>query len=143
MNARVKIESDLEPQWTLISERAAAQCQTRNLNWADRLRLAPTRLGAVAEYNLSWRRGSILNKVPGSASLTPEPGVDAVGETSGTTPPARLSSAEEPSSVPGEEEEEHASKVPSVVATPKAIKGLIIRLFPVIEPATHLFPLTR
>ncbi len=63
LTIKLTIEGDLEPQWTLISERATAQNQTRNLNWADRVRLAPTRLGAVAAHNLSWRRGSILNKV--------------------------------------------------------------------------------
>jgi putative ATP-dependent endonuclease of the OLD family len=57
------VAGDLEPQWGLVSERAAAQGQSRNLNWADRQRIAPTRLGAFSENNLSWRRGSILNRV--------------------------------------------------------------------------------
>src|ERR1700737_1218421 len=50
------VASDLEPEWRLISARAAAQGQARNLNWADRQRLAPTRLGVFSEHNLSWRR---------------------------------------------------------------------------------------
>lgn len=57
------VESDLEPQWSLISARAAAQGQSRSLNWADRVKIAPTRLGAVNDYNLTWRRGSILNRL--------------------------------------------------------------------------------
>jgi putative ATP-dependent endonuclease of OLD family len=57
------VASDLEPQWNLVSERAADQGQTRNLSWADRQRIAPTRLGAFSEYNLSWRRGSVLNRI--------------------------------------------------------------------------------
>jgi putative ATP-dependent endonuclease of OLD family len=57
------VAGDLEPQWTLVSERAAAQGQTRNLSWQDRLRLSPTRLGVYSENNLSWRRGSILNRM--------------------------------------------------------------------------------
>ena len=44
-----------------MSERAAAQGQARNLAWTDRVKLAPTRLGAYAEYHLGWRRGSVLN----------------------------------------------------------------------------------
>lgn len=55
--------ADLEPQCTLVSARGTAQGQTRNLNWQDRVRLAPTRLGAFSEHNLSWRRGSILNRL--------------------------------------------------------------------------------
>jgi putative ATP-dependent endonuclease of OLD family len=57
------VTGDLEPQWRLISARADAQGQARNLNWTDRQRLAPTRLGVYSEHNLSWRRGSILNRV--------------------------------------------------------------------------------
>ena len=57
------VESDLEPQWSLLSPRAAAQGQTRSLTWGDRVRVAPTRLGAVNDNNLTWRRGSILNRL--------------------------------------------------------------------------------
>lgn len=57
------VSSDLEPLWSLVSKRAEAQGMTRNLNWADRVRLAPTRIGVMADYHLGWRRGSVLNKV--------------------------------------------------------------------------------
>lgn len=60
---RLTVRSDLEPEWSLISDRAAAQDASRNLSWADRVRLAPTRLGAASEYNLGWRRGSVLNQL--------------------------------------------------------------------------------
>ena len=63
LTVQLTVESDLDPIWSLYSERAVAQNQTRNLNWVDRVNLAPTRLGASADYNLSWRRGSILNRV--------------------------------------------------------------------------------
>jgi putative ATP-dependent endonuclease of OLD family len=63
LTLQLQVLADLEPQWTLVSARGAAQGQTRNLNWQDRLRLAPTRLGAFSEHNLSWRRGSILNRL--------------------------------------------------------------------------------
>lgn len=55
--------SDLDPIWTLFSDRAQAQNATRNLTWADRVQLSPTRIGALAESNLGWRRGSVLNKL--------------------------------------------------------------------------------
>lgn len=57
------VASDLEPVWTLMSERATAQGITRSLSWADRAAIAPTRIGNYAENNLSWRRGSILNRL--------------------------------------------------------------------------------
>jgi putative ATP-dependent endonuclease of the OLD family len=63
LTIQLLIESDLEPQWSLVSERAAASGQARGLSWTDRVKLAPTRLGAFSDTHLSWRRGSILNKL--------------------------------------------------------------------------------
>ncbi len=74
LTLNLTVASDLEPSWTLVSDRASAQNQTRYLAWADRVRLAPTRIGAIADYNLAWRRGSVLNRLSeerpdGSAAL--------------------------------------------------------------------------
>ncbi|MEZ0604921.1 ATP-dependent endonuclease [Paraburkholderia sp. IW21] len=44
------IQSDLEPVWTLRSDRATAQGVERGLSWRDRQRLSPTRIGALAEH---------------------------------------------------------------------------------------------
>ncbi|MGD9471236.1 MAG: ATP-dependent endonuclease [Novosphingobium sp.] len=63
LTLRLTVTNDLEPSWTLVSDRAAAAGVSRYLTWADRVRLAPTRVGAVADYNLSWRRGSVLNRL--------------------------------------------------------------------------------
>lgn len=63
LTIQLAIESDLEPSWTLISARAAAQGLSRNLNWGDRVRLAPTRIGNAADFHLGWRKGSVLNKL--------------------------------------------------------------------------------
>jgi len=63
LTIRLTVEGDLEPTWSLVSERAEAQGLVRNLNWGDRVRLAPTRIGALADYHLGWRRGSVLNRV--------------------------------------------------------------------------------
>src|SRR5581483_19780 len=63
LTVKLTVASDLEPTWTLVSERAEAQGQTRNLSWSDRARLAPTRIGVMADYHLGWRRGSVLNRV--------------------------------------------------------------------------------
>lgn len=63
LSLSLTVANDLEPSWTLVSERAEAQGLTRNLSWSDRVRLAPTRIGALADYHLGWRRGSVLNRI--------------------------------------------------------------------------------
>jgi hypothetical protein len=63
LTLRLTVKNDLEPVWTLVSDRAEAQGQARYLTWADRLRLCPTRIGAFAENDLAWRRGSVLTKL--------------------------------------------------------------------------------
>ncbi|RCL20320.1 ATP-dependent endonuclease, partial [Enterobacter sp. GER_MD16_1505_Eko_090] len=60
---RLTVDSELEPVWSLVSQRAQAQGQERNIAWKDRLLLAPARLGTYASSNLSWTRGSILNRL--------------------------------------------------------------------------------
>jgi putative ATP-dependent endonuclease of the OLD family len=63
LTLNLTVLGDLEPVWMLFSDRAKTQNATRNLTWADRVQLAPTRIGALAESNLGWRRGSVLNKL--------------------------------------------------------------------------------
>jgi putative ATP-dependent endonuclease of OLD family len=63
LSVRLTVSSDLEPVWTLVSERAEAQGQSRSLNWSDRVRLAPTRIGVFSDYHLGWSRGSVLNRL--------------------------------------------------------------------------------
>jgi putative ATP-dependent endonuclease of OLD family len=63
LSVRLTVAGDLEPVWTLVSDRAAAQSQSRNLNWTDRVKVSPTRIGVLADYNLAWRRGSVLNRL--------------------------------------------------------------------------------
>lgn len=60
---RLTVDSELEPVWSLVSQRAQAQGLERNIAWKDRLLLAPARLGAYASSNLSWTRGSVLNRL--------------------------------------------------------------------------------
>jgi len=63
LSLHLEISGDLEPRWRLRSDRADAKDNDRNLNWKDRIALAPTRLGAVSDYNLAWRRGSLLSRL--------------------------------------------------------------------------------
>ncbi len=60
---RLMVDSELEPVWSLVSQRAQAQGQERNIAWKDRLLLAPARLGTYASTHLSWTRGSVLNRL--------------------------------------------------------------------------------
>jgi hypothetical protein len=63
LTVNMKAGSDLEPIWTLVSKRAENQGQSRFLSWGDRARLSPNRIGALADHNLAWRRGSVLNRL--------------------------------------------------------------------------------
>lgn len=63
LSLNLTVTSDLEPSWTLISDRAAQQGLTKSLAWKDRLALSPTRIGAFSDYNLGWQRGSVLNRI--------------------------------------------------------------------------------
>jgi putative ATP-dependent endonuclease of the OLD family len=63
LTLQLTVQSDLEPEWSLISPRAQAAGRTRNLNWADRTRIAPASLGVTGDVHLTWRRGSVLSKL--------------------------------------------------------------------------------
>lgn len=63
LTVRLVVSTDLEPAWSLVSDRAEAQAQSRALSWRDRVRLAPTRIGVTADYHLGWGRGSVLNRI--------------------------------------------------------------------------------
>lgn len=59
----LQVGADLEPSWTLFSERASRDGLERGLPWKDRTALAPARIGSFASSNLSWSRGSVLNRL--------------------------------------------------------------------------------
>ncbi|MBO3056570.1 AAA family ATPase [Burkholderia pseudomallei] len=63
LTLRLTVASDLEPNWTLFSERAQFLGLERALPWKDRVAVAPARIGSYANTNLSWTRGSVLNKL--------------------------------------------------------------------------------
>lgn len=63
LTLKLEVASDLEPSWTLYSNRADQQRLERSLAWKDRSLLAPARIGTYANTNLSWARGSVLNRL--------------------------------------------------------------------------------
>lgn len=60
---QLKIEKDLEPQWSLLSKRAQAKGVERNLRWEDRQNASPLRLGDHPDWHLSWRRGALFERL--------------------------------------------------------------------------------
>lgn len=63
LQVSLTVESDLEPSWTIHSERSAAEGIVRQLAWKEKVMLAPTRIGTSSDFNLSWNRGSVLNRL--------------------------------------------------------------------------------
>ncbi len=63
LTVRLTVSDDLDPVWTLFSERAEAAGLERNFAYKERLALAPVRIGSYANTNLSWARGSALNRL--------------------------------------------------------------------------------
>jgi predicted ATP-dependent endonuclease of OLD family len=63
LTVALSVSTDLDPTWQLFSERGRRQDITRTLSANDRNAIATTRLGAIADYHLGWRRGSILNRL--------------------------------------------------------------------------------
>lgn len=63
LSLALTVANDLEPVWTLMSDRGTKDGTSRSLSWADRVRLAPTVIGTMAGHNLGWRRGSVLNRL--------------------------------------------------------------------------------
>ncbi len=63
LTVRLTVDSDLEPHWSLWSDRATADGLVRDLPYAERTRLAPSRLGAMANHHFSWGARSVLTRV--------------------------------------------------------------------------------
>lgn len=63
LSLQLKVDADLDPTWRLYSDRTAAIDPAKNLPWKARLELSPIRLGGHPNSNLSWARGSVLNKL--------------------------------------------------------------------------------
>lgn len=63
LTVNLTVANDLEPAWSLQSDRAAQQGIVKSLSWKDRLLLSPSRIGALADAHLCWKRGSILNRI--------------------------------------------------------------------------------
>jgi len=63
LTVQLAVKADLEPVWSLFSERTQGEDPPRTLRWKDRVALAPARLGQHSNANLSWTKGSVLNRL--------------------------------------------------------------------------------
>ena len=86
LSVQLKIDDDLDPNWTLVSERAAAQGSARDLSWKDRIRIAPAWIGGFVAHSLAWRPGSVVTKISdeadGRVSCAPPPQLAQPGRSS-------------------------------------------------------------
>ena len=57
------VTKDLDPVFTLLSDRARSQGVVKTLSWKDRAALEPARIGTYANCNFNWQRGSVLNRI--------------------------------------------------------------------------------
>ncbi len=97
LSIRLTVTEELEPRWSLYSDRAEAEGLTRDLPWAERLALAPVRLGAFASHHLSWSPRSVLNRVSEERASASQALADAArqarnafGDTAGEQVPETL-----------------------------------------------------
>lgn len=63
LTLQLTVKADLEPEWCLYSERTASVGPRRGLRWKERVSISPARLGNHPNSNLSWTRGSVLNRL--------------------------------------------------------------------------------
>lgn len=63
LTVQLSVSADLEPAWSLVSDRMAAQNTARGLAWSDRVQIAPARIGGSGAAHLAWRRGAVLTRL--------------------------------------------------------------------------------
>ena len=63
LTVKLTVDSNLDPDWRLYSNRAEADGLERRLPWKHRELLSPARLGTTAHQNLAWGSRSVLNKL--------------------------------------------------------------------------------
>ncbi len=63
LTLRLHVQDDLEPVWSLYSDRAELNEEERNLTWTHRQEISPVRLGAYSAHHMAWGANSVLNKM--------------------------------------------------------------------------------
>lgn len=63
VSIKLTVRSDLQPEWVLYSDRAAAEGVEKGIPWAQRELIAPIKLDATSDRHLAWGARSLLNKL--------------------------------------------------------------------------------
>lgn len=63
LTLKLTVGADLDPDWSLYSERAQAENIERRLPWKHRELITPARLGVTSNHHLAWGNRSVLNKL--------------------------------------------------------------------------------
>ena len=63
LTVQLVVSDDLEPVWQLYSDRTATAEYKKSLPSRERAAISPSRIGSHPSSNLSWTRGSVLNKL--------------------------------------------------------------------------------
>ena len=77
LTVRLTVDRELEPSWSLYSERADALELERDIGWRFRQSLAPTRVGPAADYHFGWSRNSVLARLAPEVSRDSTPLIEA------------------------------------------------------------------
>lgn len=68
LTVRLEVDASLEPRWTATTARDP---EGKSLSAADRAHFGAARLGLAPDWQLSWRRGSILSRLTGDTESLP------------------------------------------------------------------------
>jgi putative ATP-dependent endonuclease of OLD family len=63
LTIKLIVDTNLDPDWRLFSERSDSEGLERRLPWKHRELLSPARLGTTGYQNLAWGSRSVLNKL--------------------------------------------------------------------------------
>lgn len=63
LTLQLTVDSELEPVWNLVRGSEETGIPAKSLRWSDRVKLAPSRIGASSHLHLSWKKSSVLNKL--------------------------------------------------------------------------------
>jgi putative ATP-dependent endonuclease of OLD family len=63
LTLQLTVGPDLEPQWSLYSDRTSGADPAHGLPWKERAALSPARLGHHSSVHFSWARNSVLNRL--------------------------------------------------------------------------------
>ena len=77
LTVQLSVGRELEPSWSLYSDRAAARGHLWDISWRSRQLLAPTRIATTADHNFGLGRNSVLSTLAAEGSSDVSPLIEA------------------------------------------------------------------